>query len=200
MGRVFGLLLSAGIALAGASRAEAKDKTPPPVIRNFTAPGNLESTHDLGCVTMHDVAPAYNPVDLFKAASACVTAERYEQAVGLRLFGLAFGRFDAARVADTTAHQAVAAASVEVFGSMPPEKIAKFDEATKTAIASVEFKTAFCSELRRVGPPSYNPRYMIQHGMSAFTGRSGDGLVPGFDAAKAWDDVLATFVRCAPVS
>jgi hypothetical protein len=191
-------LISGSASLACATSAYAKDKAPPPIIRNYTAPGNLESNNDLGCIAMSEVVPAYNPVDLFKAANACVTREQYEQAVGLRLFALAFGRFDAMRVADTTAHQAVTVASMEVFGGLSTAQTGKFDEATKTAIGSANFKTAFCAELRRVGPPAYHPRYMIQHGMGAFTGRGGDGLVPNFDASKAWEETLATYIKCAP--
>jgi hypothetical protein len=37
---------------------------------------------------------------------------------------------------------------------------------------------------------------MIQHGLTAFTGLEGDGLVPDFDPVAGWDAALRETVAC----
>jgi len=56
---------------------------------------------------------------------------------------------------------------------------------------------AYCTRVRKIGPPDYYPRYMVQHGMRAFTGRkSPRGLVRNFNAEKAWEKSLDTYLHC----
>ncbi|NOW44652.1 hypothetical protein FHW96_000794 [Novosphingobium sp. SG751A] len=98
-------------------------------------------------------------------------------------------------MADKTAHQAIIVGRVQILGSLPPEKIAKFQSTAKTAVEDAAKTQVLCKYLRHIGPPTYYPRYMIQHGMNAFTG-GGKELVPDFSAAKGWDDVLNTYVHC----
>ena len=53
-----------------------------------------------------------------------------------------------------------------------------------------------CSRIRVIGPPNYRPTYMIRHGMGAFIGGSGNGLVADFDPAAAWEESLDTYLHC----
>jgi predicted choloylglycine hydrolase len=56
--------------------------------------------------------------------------------------------------------------------------------------------SALCNRLRIVGPPDYHPTYMIQHGITAFTGGGGNALVANFDSAAAWQESLNTYLHC----
>jgi hypothetical protein len=56
-------------------------------------------------------------------------------------------------------------------------------------------KKKLCNGLQALGAPEYSPKYMMQHGMSAFTGQGG-GLIKGFDPAKSWDKVKVEFAKC----
>ncbi len=55
---------------------------------------------------------------------------------------------------------------------------------------------ALCKQMEADGPPTHAPGYMVQHGMQAFTGLEGDGLVAGFEAEVAWERVLDEFLDC----
>ncbi|MET0851542.1 MAG: hypothetical protein ABW020_10470, partial [Candidatus Rokuibacteriota bacterium] len=69
------------LALLGASGAGASE------VRNHEAPGNLESTHDLGCVGAARLSSAHMPPDLYRALEKCVQRETYDDAT--LLFALA---------------------------------------------------------------------------------------------------------------
>lgn len=187
------LLLAAALA---ASPALAKERAKPE-LRNYTVPGNLESPHDLGCISINEAAPEYNPVDLYRAAKTCLASERYEDAFKLiRLAGV-YGRFDMARVTDVTAHQAVTVARMEVFEDTSEPVRLKFSEFAKTHGDDVQETAAFCGDLRRLGPPTYMPEYMVKHGMMAFLRRDGNGTAKDFDRDKAWTDLLSTYAKCS---
>ena len=69
------------LALLGASAAGAAD------VGDHEAPGNLESTHDLGCVGAARLSSAHTPPDLYRALEKCVQQETYDDAT--LLFALA---------------------------------------------------------------------------------------------------------------
>lgn len=190
-------LVASGLALGSTStQSIARDRTT--TIQNFTAPGNLESNYDLGCIQLKDAKPIYNPVDLFKASKACITARRYDDAVRLIALGGAYGRFDMRRVSDPTARQAVTVARMEIFDGIPEENRQKFNAALAGLMNDAATKAAFCAEVSRIGPPSYVPRYMIQHGMGAFFGGTKDGIVDNFDSKSAWAETFSSYLKCTP--
>jgi hypothetical protein len=166
-----------------------------PEFKNYTAPGNLESTVKLGCIAQSEIKTSYNPVDLYIGAKACIDADNYERAVALFQMASIFGRYDMQRVADKTAHQAIIVGRIQILGSRPPEKIAKFQSLAKTTAQDAAKIQVLCKDLRHIGPPTYYPRYMIQHGLNAFTSGA-NALVPDFSAAQGWDLVLNTYVHC----
>ncbi|NOW44653.1 hypothetical protein FHW96_000795 [Novosphingobium sp. SG751A] len=65
-----------------------------PEFKNYTAPGNLESTVKLGCIAQSEIKTSYNPVDLYIGARACMDADNYERAVELFQMANIFGRYD----------------------------------------------------------------------------------------------------------
>ncbi|MEP9358568.1 hypothetical protein [Sphingomonas sp. KR3-1] len=190
--------LAAALVLSWASLCAAHaQQGQPPKVQNYNAPGNLEQTADLGCIALKDAAPRYTPVDLFRAAGTCISAHRYDD--GARLFVLAgaYGRFDMLRVADTTAHQAILVIRSEIFGDLPQADSDAFSASLKTIIVDGKLAPDLCATIQRIGAPTYHPRYMIQHGMGAFTGNKGNGLVDKFDADAAWKQVRADYLKCA---
>jgi hypothetical protein len=190
-------LLVACASLGGlAGTASAQERQTPKVL-NFNAPGNLESTADLGCIALKDATNRHNPADLFRASGACVTAHRPEDAARLFALAGAYGRFDMLRVADRTAHQAILAIRSEIFGELPEADTEALTAALQKIMGDAALKQALCADVARIGAPTYAPRYMIQHGMGAFTGSQGDGLIEKFDAASAWNTVLTSYMKCA---
>lgn len=183
---IFGLT-----ALLFASSAQAQ-----PEIKNYTTPGNLESTVKIGCIPRSEVKTTYNPVDLYLGAKACIDTGNYQAAVSLFDMANIFGRFDMQRVADKTAHQAVIVSRMQIFGELPVEKTTKFQAVAKAEVEDPAKIQNLCQFLRHIGPPTYHPRYMIQHGMGAFTRGHGNEITAEFSAQKAWEDVLNTYVHC----
>jgi hypothetical protein len=166
-------------------------------IRNYEAEGNLELNNDVGCIEKVKVQNKLTPVDLYKGTVKCVEQEKYKE--GVFLFALAgvYGYFDTRRVADNTAHQAVSVLSMTALESMDENKNESFTEMAKKILGTKESLKETCKEIRRIGPPSYYPRYMIQHGMGAFTGSgSGDELIPKFDSVAAWKESLNNYLHC----
>jgi len=172
----------------------AENRTPQ--IQNFNAPGNLESRFDPGCITLDAAKPQYNPVDLFKVVRACIAANRFKDAVWINLLAMTYGRFDMQRVADPTAHQAITVAQMQIFGDVSAADRQTFNEFGKRTAIDPQAQGEICSAMGRLGPPAYFPRYMIMHGMGAFSSHGGDGLVVGFDPAKAWTGILVAGRKC----
>lgn len=165
--------------------------------RNYQAPGNLESKYDIGCIDSSKLSSKYSPADLYKALSKC--AEQGAHKEGAFLFALAgvYGRYDTFRVADATAHQAVAVLLMQALAPLGKEKETEFREGIKATLVNPEGRAAVCKDIARIGPPNYYPRYMIQHGMDAFLKKGpSDGLVKDFEAEAAWQKSLDTYLHC----
>lgn len=175
--------------------APAEAKTAPQ-IQSFEAAGNLEQTNNIGCIPLEAVHRDYTPVDLYGRVVKCLNEKRYDDAFGLYALGGVYGRFDAQRVADKTAHQAMAVLGMSLFGDFDPKVGAQLMEAGKSATATPDALNAFCRRIAAVGSPSYYPRYMIQHGMGAYFGRSANGLIEPFDSRAAFDKAMQSYLHC----
>ena len=167
-------------------------------VRNHEAPGNLESTHSIGCVGSDRLESKYTPADLYPATSLCVQRAEYRDGVFLFAMAGVYGRYDSLRVADKSAHQAVTVLQMQALGPLPPDRREAFGKVVQQTLGSPNGLAAVCKELQRIGPPRYHPRYMIQHGMGAFLKdrTTPDGLVTPFDAPAAWKRALDTFLHC----
>jgi hypothetical protein len=183
---------------------QAAASTPPNVqveqhgpITSMTIPGQLAPTQNLGCVAIEKVKATATPPDLYRAARACVDQGDYDRAAPLFLLGGAYGRFDAARVADQTAGQGIMILIMGFGSGLREEQKQAFTTAT-SKFQAAENKARLCKEFRRLGPPDYFPRYLILHGIKAFTTQdpTANALVPGFDAAATWRRLLAEGLNC----
>jgi hypothetical protein len=195
--------LTAAVTTAGISAQTDKARAADENVTRIEAPGNLESSHDVGCVGADQVKNVYTPTDLYPAVAKCAGAGMPER--GAFLFALAglYGRFDALRVADETAHQAVLVAQMQALDALDEDRRQALNGGLQKLTASPEALATACREAVRIGPPSYHPRYMIQHGMAALTPWDApdpalvkDGLLKDFDPGAAWRQTLDSYLHC----
>ena len=164
---------------------------------NHQSPGNLQSNHGLSCITLDEAKSEYTPADLYPAVAACIADKRMVAAVDVMALAGAYGRFDRQRVADATAHQATTVLQMQAYADLSDEQRQSFMKVLEREAADPVAEQRRCDRISRLGAPGYRPDYMIQHGMGAFTGGSGDGLVPGFDPAAAWAQVRTAYLHCS---
>jgi hypothetical protein len=157
-------------------------------VTNYEAEGNLKSDTAVKPKEIKDITNKHNPVDLFELVRAKLKDKKYDEAAVAYLFAYSYGVYDTYRVEDKSAHQAIFVLGNRAIGDMSKKQIEKFQEAMRVLM---EDKNKVLDILNKVGKPDYYPKYMVQHGIGAFTGnKNKDGLVPNFDAEKAWKDTL----------
>lgn len=165
-------------------------------VTRYETEGNLESANPLACVGSASVTSQHTPADLYPASAACAREARYAEAVDLYAFAYAFAMYDVRRVSDITAHQAVNALQATNLVALPDDQkrafLAYFQRSAEPGSPTI---LKICSELRRVGPPQYEPTYMIQHGVNAVQGEKNQ-VPPGFDPDQAWLEVMRDKMRC----
>lgn len=182
---------------SGASWQGIRGENPAPNITNYVAQGNLESRSDLGCIGLSEATNKHNPVDLLRAMDACLTEKDYDRAAQLFALSGAFGRFDMKRVTDRSAHQALLVAQQNVLLNLELEQATALPIRVKELSGDPEAHAKMCSAIRDIGPPSYYPRYMIEHGIGVFTGNRG-AVDASLDVQSSWDEVLDQYLRCPP--
>ncbi len=166
------------------------------VVVDHQTEGNLESKNPLGCIDSAAARSTDTPADLYQGVAACVAAGNLENATLLYALAGTYGRFDMLRVTDRSAHQAITVLQMQALGPLPKEKKDGFQQATMKMKEDPARLAASCAEIRRIGPPDYVPRYMIQHGMGAFLPDNGNGLDEAFDGATAWEQTLTSYLNC----
>jgi pentatricopeptide repeat protein len=166
-------------------------------VRNQDAAGNLAATVDPGCIAVGQAGATLSPPDLGLGVQACARAGDWDQAVELYILMQLRAVYDIARVADISAHQAEDVLSMQVTESLPRGGQARLQAAFEQfgETGSPRHK-AFCRAVKAGGPPQHDPAWMVRHGMGAFLGEGGDGLVPGFRPRAAWTAVLRDYMKC----
>ncbi|UPT76551.1 hypothetical protein MN086_05725 [Sulfurovum sp. XGS-02] len=163
-------------------------------IYNIETKGNLESKYPTNCIEVKELTNTNTPADIFVGIAKCLEKSDYQKAGELYFTALAYGRFDAYRVKDQTAHQAIPVLRMNYLGNLNETDTNEFQLALKKVNGELN---TICSALKELGKPAYYPNYMIQHGMRAFLGeQSKSALVDNFDSDKAWEDVLTNYVKC----
>jgi hypothetical protein len=171
-------------------------------ITNYRVEGNLASKNDIGCINIINANNKLTPPDLYKGVADCINAENYENASELFALAGMYGSFDAARISDKTAGQAKTVLIMNTFNGLPEGKKQKFssvltDRLSKNKIALRNL----CSNIIRIGYPTYYPDYMILHGIKAFTGNPNKGaLSETFNPTLTWNKLFETFLHCPPGS
>jgi hypothetical protein len=159
--------------------------------------GKSASMDNVGCITSKELQNKYSPVDLYQAMSQCVKVNKYNEAAFLFAAAGVYGRFDAQRVSDPTAHQAASFLQMQTREEMDIEESKALDDTLNKTLGTQAGLEFTCKEIARVGTPTYYPSYMIQHGMGAFVGsESSDALVKSFDEKATLKTALATYLEC----
>jgi hypothetical protein len=151
----------------------------------------------LGCIDVGALTTRTTPVEMYAAVRKCIGDRQLSRAA--RLFAVAgvYGRFDTLRVADESAHQVIPALRHLLFSQLDETSTKEFQASAKSYSPGGSDHDDLCVQIRTLGPPTYDPTYMLSHGLSAITGNGG-GVTPGFDAATAWQFSLSNYLNCPP--
>lgn len=137
------------------------------------------------------------PPQLYRSMLNCLRDGQAAPVLPLYLLGSAYGRFDRARVADNTAHQASTALEMQLRQIMGDVEHDRFMGIITELAADPAARAPVCQAVASVGPPSYHPSWMINHGMRQFVGSNEPDLVADFDSSATWQAVLDNYLKCA---
>lgn len=191
----------AAILLAGLFMSVAVRSQTAPVqgkFVNISAPANLAPTRKLSCIDLTDVKNTYTPPDVYTAIRACLAKGDYDRAAMLFPLAGAYAHFDAFRIKDQTARDGGQILIMQTFAMMPPDQKQAFKQALTAVISDPKRHADFCSDVSKIGPPDYFPKYLIMHGMNAFLTPHPEqnALVPNFDAQGTWTKLQAEYLKC----
>jgi len=169
----------------------------PGQITIIEAPGNLESTQDIGCVPISGLKNTFTPPDLYNGMTECINQGNYSSAAFFFALAGTYAYYDTLRVADVTAHDAKDVLIQQNVRSLDDIQRETVGLEIQNTLENPDKLPAVCDELLRIGAPQYHPRYMIQHGMNAITGgNTEDELVKDFDSDAAWIKALTDYIHC----
>lgn len=161
------------------------------------APGNLESTQDIGCAPISDLKDTYTPPDLYNGMMECINQDNYSSAIFFFALAGVYGNYDTLRVTDTTAHAAISVLTQQSLSSLDNAQKDALSQEAQNTLGNPDKLPMVCNEILRIGAPQYYPSYMIQHGMNAITGSNPeDALVKDFDSTAAWKKSLDAYLNC----
>jgi len=164
---------------------------------SIEAKGNLESPKPCGCVDLFEVTNENNPAEILTGMGKCIELKQFKKAA--RLFAIAgvYGKYDTYRVKDKSAHQALIVLQMSILGDIDKnEKNNLMNSIENELKSSSKELSNICQAIQQVGIPKYHPKYMIQHGIQAFTDNSGNGLVEGFNSEESWNLALKSYLHC----
>jgi hypothetical protein len=127
----------------------------------------------------------------------CLAQSDYRKAVLISALAGTYTRFDTLRVADPTAHDASVTLTLQATSNVSDEQKKTFRKTQQDMIGNPTDFAALCQSIERVGPPSYFPMYMIEHGRTSSSDGEGSVLVPDFNIAEGWQTALVTYLHCA---
>lgn len=178
------------------SESKPTAPVPRPNVINHEATGNLAAKFDLACVGAENLENRYTPADLYPAMTKCLSQSDYKKAVFISALAGVYARFDTLRVADKTAHDANAVLRMQATANVSDEQKKTFRKTMQDITGNPADFAQMCRDIAHIGPPSYFPDYMIQHGMAAFDQNGGSVLVPDFNIADGWQTSLDSYLHC----
>ena len=168
-------------------------------VTNRQTIGNLKATQNPGCIEAAKAEQSLTPPDLLLGAKACVSKSEYDRAVRLVILLQLRAVYDSKRVTDKSARQAVQVLNITFADALSAREKKRFQAAyARFGGSGSQAHTAFCKMAQAGGPPEYTPTYMIQHGMGAFMGKSGNGLYADFRPKAEWQKLLRNYLKCSP--
>ena len=166
------------------------------VITEVKFAGSLQPNFDLGCIAIGEVTNQYNPPALTYAAKKCIQQERYAQAWALFTTSNGFAYYDLKRLADRSTQGASAVLTMNAFTDLTDAHREKLSKTFKEIQTDPEQVKKYCTELTRVGPPTYEPQWAILHGIGVFQEPRNGAYLMNVDTKALWDEVLKS--RCTP--
>lgn len=158
--------------------------------------GSLQPNIDLGCIPINEVTSKFNPPALIYAAKKCIQQDQYSKAWALLTTGNGFAYYDLKRLADRSTQGARTVLTMNVFADLTNtqrDKTQKIIEEIQADPAQVQ---AYCTELTRIGPPTYEPQWAILHGIGAYQDPRDGHYLTNVDPKALWEEVLKN--RCTP--
>ena len=160
-----------------------------------------------GCPRLASLDGSQTPEQLYRGAARCMRRSDTDTAVVLFSLAAAYGRYDALRVNDPSAHQAGMLLRLVALQQLNEPQREALSRGVAAALSEPEANPDLCAAIERIGPPTYQPDYMLRHGLASLRrslpeARSSapmpnGGLVQGFNGDEAWNQVLDRFLRCA---
>ncbi len=160
-----------------------------------------------GCPRLSSLNGSQTPEQLYRSAAVCMRRADTDTAVVLFSLAGAYGRYDALRVSDPSAHQAGTLLRLVTLEQLNESQRQALSRGIAAALSEPGRQPELCATIERIGRPTYQPDYMVRHGLgslrrslpgnrSAAVPASPD-LVQGFDGDAAWNQVLDRFLRCS---
>lgn len=166
------------------------------VIREIKFAGSLQPNFDLGCISMSEITSEFNPPALIYAAKNCIKEQEYSKAWALIATGYGFAYYDLNRLADRSTQGARSVLSMNAFADLTNDEREKSAKISKDIQKDQEQVQAYCSQLTKIGPPTYVPQWAILHGIGAYQEPRNGHYLTNVDANALWDEVLRN--RCTP--
>jgi hypothetical protein len=164
---------------------------------SIEAEGNLESPNPCGCVELSEVTNEHNPADILNGMGKCIELKDFEKAAKLFAIAGVYGKYDTYRVKDRSAHQALLVLQQNILLNLnEKDKKKMISNLNKLLEKGSEELNSVCQDIQKVGIPKYFPRYMIQHGIQAFTKKEGNGIVEDFNSKESWTLALKNYLHC----
>lgn len=162
--------------------------------------------HPERCPSTASLDGSQPPIQLYRGVVACLRGSDSDTAVLLFTLAGAYVRFDAQRVADPSARQAGTLLRLVALQQLSEPQRLMLSEGVDAALTEPDANADLCAAIARIGPPRYQPDYMLNHGEQGLrrslpAARSSlrqapGGLVQGFTAEPAWNQVLDGLLRC----
>ncbi len=160
-----------------------------------------------GCPRLASLDGSQTPLQLYRGVAACMRRSDTDTAVVLFSLAVAYGRYDALRVADPSAHQAGMLLRLVALQRLDEAQRQALSRGMSVAQSEAGRRQNLCAAIERIGAPTYRPDYMSRHGAMALrrsfseqrppASRASSELAQDFDGEAAWNQVLDRVLRCS---
>ena len=166
------------------------------VITEVKFAGSLKPNFDVGCIAISEITSEFNPPALIYAAKKCIQQDQYSKSWALLTTANGFAYYDLKRLADRSTQGARSVLTMNAFADLTDAQQEKAQKNGKEIQTDQEQVKAYCTELTRIGPPSYEPQWAILHGIGAYQEPRNGHYLTNVDTKALWEEVLKN--RCTP--
>lgn len=169
-------------------------------------PAYLQPAAGVTCAPLAQLNSKQTPVDLYGTAIKCANAGKLQEGADALVAGIAYLSYDKQRVTDTVAQSVEGALKMSVALQTTTEQRSGIDAAIRGMLASPEKLAAMCTSLKKLGPPAYEPTYMLEHRKVVESAKANKASAPTstpaavtaveVNAADTWKASLTKFIGC----